>query len=166
MPWQKNSYHFPTLVPPMQNLLTQHTFRITYVIKGTHNTTAMTEHEIYYIQLIFWDHQGSCTNTTVLDYMKPISQCRPEQACIKQGEPLGRGKGEWGVKRGGGQYTANPGTEWTEIRATTQRRDFQVSDGRVLRNRGRDSRQQKGDVKKGFGSMRFHVYIVLIKDCV
>jgi hypothetical protein len=90
--------------------------------------------------------------------MKPISQCRPERACIKQGEPLGRGKGEWGVK-GGGQYTANPGTEWTGIRATTQRRDFQVSEGRVLRNRGRDSRQQKGDVKKGLEAYAF-MYIL------
>jgi hypothetical protein len=32
--------------------------------------------------------------------MKPISQCRPGRACIKQGEPLGRGKGEWGVRGG------------------------------------------------------------------
>ncbi len=86
--------------------------------------------------------------------MKPISQCRPERACIKQGEPLGRGKEEWGV-RGEGQYTANPGTEWTGIHATTQRRDFQVSEGRVLRNMGRDSRQQKGDVKKGLEAYAF-----------
>jgi hypothetical protein len=85
----------------------------------------------------------------VSDYMKPISQCRPERACIKQGEPLGRGKGEWGVRRGGGQYKANLRMEWTGTRATTQKRDFQVSEGRVLRSKGRDFRQQKGDAKRG-----------------
>jgi hypothetical protein len=36
-----------------------------------------------------------------------------------------KGNGEEGG--GGGQYTANLGSEWTGIRATTQRRDFQVS---------------------------------------
>jgi hypothetical protein len=36
---------------------------------------------------------------TVSDYVKPISQCRLERACIKQGEPLGGGKGNGG---GGG----------------------------------------------------------------
>ncbi len=65
----------------------------------------------------------------VSDYVKPISQCRLERACIKQGEPLGGGKGNGGV--GGGQYTANLGPEWIEIHATTHRRDFQVSKGRV-----------------------------------
>jgi hypothetical protein len=59
-----------------------------------------------------------------------------------------RGMGEWG----GGQYTANWGPEWTGIRATTQRRDFQVSKGRFPRDRGRDSKQQKGDARKGFGA--------------
>jgi hypothetical protein len=35
------------------------------------------------------------------------------------------GEGEKGMGRGGGggQYTANQGSEWTGIRATTQRRD-------------------------------------------
>jgi hypothetical protein len=37
----------------------------------------------------------------VSDYVKPISQCRPERACIKQWEPLGGGKGD-GEERGGG----------------------------------------------------------------
>jgi hypothetical protein len=44
-----------------------------------------------------------------------------------------RGMGEWG-----GQYTANLGPEWTEIRATTHRRDFQVSKGGFPRGKGRD----------------------------
>jgi hypothetical protein len=84
----------------------------------------------------------------VSDYMKPISQCRPERACIEQGEPLGRGKREWGV-RGKGQYTANLGTEWTGTRATTQRRVFQVSEERVLRSRGRDFQVEKKGMLKG-----------------
>jgi hypothetical protein len=67
--------------------------------------------------------------------MKPISQCRPERACIRQGELLGGGKGNRGAG-GGGQYTANLGTEWSGTHATTQRRDFQVSKGRVLRSKG------------------------------
>ncbi len=71
-----------------------------------------------------------------------------------------------GERGGGGQYTANLGTEWSGTRATTQRRDFQVSKGRVLRSKGRDSRRQKGDIKKGVRSMHRHVYIMLIKDCV
>jgi hypothetical protein len=33
----------------------------------------------------------------VTDYVKPISQCRPGRACINQGEPLGRGKGNGGA---------------------------------------------------------------------
>ncbi len=34
------------------------------------------------------------------------------------------GEGEKGMgRKGGGQYTANQGSEWTGIRATTQRRD-------------------------------------------
>jgi hypothetical protein len=49
-------------------------------------------------------------NKTVSDYVKPVSQCRLERDCIKQGEPLGRGKGNGGVG-GGGQYTANLGPE-------------------------------------------------------
>jgi hypothetical protein len=36
------------------------------------------------------------------------------------------GKGGMGRVRGV-QFTANPGQEWTGIRATTQRRDLQVS---------------------------------------
>ncbi len=77
---------------------------------------------------------------------------------------MGRGEREWGG-RGGGQYTANQGSEWTGIRATTQRRDFQVSKGRVPRNKGRDFQATKGDYQQGWG-MYLRVYIVLIKDCV
>jgi hypothetical protein len=82
---------------------------------------------------------------------------------------LGKGKREWGGS--GGQYTANQGSEWTGIRATTQRRDFQVSKGRVPRNKGRDFQATKGDYQKDWGMHLsiYHakcVYIVLIKDCV
>ncbi len=70
--------------------------------------------------------------------------------------------GEWG----GGQYTANLGPEWTGIRATTQRRDFQVSKGGFPRGRGRDLQATKRGCQKGVRGMHLHVYIVLIKDCV
>ncbi len=69
-------------------------------------------------------------------------------------------------RRGGGGYTANLGMEWTGTRATTQRRDFQVSEGRVLGSKGRDFQAAKGGMSKGVRSMPLHVYIVLIKDCV
>jgi hypothetical protein len=77
---------------------------------------------------------------------------------VKQGEPLGRGKGEWGA-RGGGQYTANLGTEWTGTRATTQRRDFQVSEGRVLRSKGRDFQAAKRGCQNGLEACAF-MYIL------
>jgi hypothetical protein len=54
----------------------------------------------------------------------------------------------------------------------TQRRDFQVSKGRVPRNKGRDFQATKGGLSKGLGHAPpciYHancVYIVLIKDCV
>jgi hypothetical protein len=79
------------------------------------------------VQRCFWEKRVG-----VSDYVKPISQCCLERACIKQGEPLGGGKGNGGVG-GRGQHTANLGPEWTGIRARTQRRDFQVSKGRVAK---------------------------------
>jgi hypothetical protein len=85
--------------------------------------------------------------------VKPISQCRPERACIKQGEPLGGGKGNGG--EGGGQYTANLGTEWTGTRAMTQRRDFQVSKG----SKGRDFQAAKRGCQKGLEASAF-MYIL------
>jgi hypothetical protein len=48
----------------------------------------------------------------------------------------------------------------------TQRRDFQVSEERVLRSKGRDFQAAKRGCQKGVRSMHFHVYIMLIKDCV
>jgi hypothetical protein len=71
------------------------------------------------------------------------------------------GEGEKGMGRKGGQYIANQGSEWTGIRATTQRRDFQVSKGRVPRNKGRDFQATKGDYQKDWG-MHLRVYIMLI----
>ncbi len=70
---------------------------------------------------------------------------------------MGGGKGNGGV--GGGQYTANLGPEWTGIHATTQRRDFQVIKGGFPRDGGGISKQQKGDVRKGFGA-RTSMYIM------
>jgi hypothetical protein len=65
---------------------------------------------------------------------------------LKRGT-VGEGEREWGG-RGGGQYTTNQGSEWTGIRATTQRRDFQVSKGRVPGNKGRDFQATNGDYQK------------------
>ncbi len=72
------------------------------------------------------------------------------------------GEGEMGMgRKRGGQYTANQVSERTGIRATTQRMDFQVSKGRVPRNKGRDFQATKGDYQKDWG-MYLRVYIVLI----
>ncbi len=89
------------------------------------------------------------------------------------GNCWGRGKRN-GVEVGeGGQYTANLGSEWTGILATTEMRDFQVSKGRGPRVKGRDFQATKGDyLSKGLRHAPpriYHancVYIVLIKDCV
>ncbi len=70
---------------------------------------------------------------------------------LSKGNRWEGGKGDGEEKRGG-QYTANLGTEWTGTRATTQRRDFQVSElseGRVLGSEDRDFQAAKGDVKRG-----------------
>ncbi len=69
-----------------------------------------------------------------------------------------KGKGGMGRVRGV-QYTANLGQEWTGIRATTQRRDFQVSKRGISRQEMRDFQ-----VVKGVAGICLHVYIVLIKD--
>jgi hypothetical protein len=78
---------------------------------------------------------------------------------------VGRGKANRGVG-GGGQYKANQGTEWTGIRATTQRRDFQVSKGGFPRGGEWDFQATKMGCQKGVRGMHLHVYIVLIKDCI
>jgi hypothetical protein len=46
-----------------------------------------------------------------------------------------KGSGEEGEGEGG-QCTANQGSEWTGIRATSQRKDFQVSKEGSSRNKG------------------------------
>jgi hypothetical protein len=60
-------------------------------------------------------------------------------------------EGEKGMGRNGVSIcTANQGSERTGIRATTHRRDFQVSKGRVPGNKKRDriSKPQKGIIKR------------------
>jgi hypothetical protein len=85
------------------------------------------------------------------------------------GNRWGRGKGN-GEERGGGQYTANLGSEWTGLHATTKE-GFQVSKGRVQGTGGGISEQQRG-LSKGLGhappcKYRSNcVYVMLIKDCV
>jgi hypothetical protein len=59
-----------------------------------------------------------------------------------------KGKGVMGRVRGV-QYTANLGQEWTGIRATTQRRNFQVSKRGIPNKQGRDFQVVKGVAKKG-----------------
>ncbi len=49
---------------------------------------------------------------------------------LSKGNCWGGGEGGMGSVRGV-QFTANPGQEWTGIRAMTQRRDFQVSKGGI-----------------------------------
>ncbi len=77
------------------------------------------------------------------------------------GNRWGREKGDGEEGGGGCQYTANQGSELTVIRATTQRRDFQVSKGRGPRKKGRDFQATKGDYQKDWG-MHLRVYIMLI----
>jgi hypothetical protein len=67
---------------------------------------------------------------------------------------VGGGKGDW--RSGGGQYIANLGPEWTGIRATTQRRDFQVSKREFPRGEGGISKQQKG--VRGM-----HLYVCILR---
>jgi hypothetical protein len=76
------------------------------------------------------------------------------------GEPLGKGKREWGGGRGGeGQYTANLGSEWTGTHATTKE-GFQVSKGTVL-GTGEGFPSNKGVIKR-IGHAPPCIYIVLI----
>ncbi len=64
-----------------------------------------------------------------------------------------------------GSVYSQPGIRVEGICATKQRRDFQVSKGKVPRNKGREFQATTGDYQKGWG-MHLRVYIVLIKDCV
>jgi hypothetical protein len=75
---------------------------------------------------------------------------------------VGRGKGEWG--RRGGQYTANQGPEWTGIGTTTQRRDFQVSKGRVPRDKGRDNKKELSG--RGLGHAPLCIYCANTRLCL
>jgi hypothetical protein len=76
---------------------------------------------------------------------------------------------EWGGERVGGQYTANLGSQWTGIRATTKE-GFQVSKKGVQGIRTGIS-EQRG-LPKGLGHAppgiyyAKCVYVVLRKDCV
>jgi hypothetical protein len=79
----------------------------------------------------------------------------------------GRGKGN-GEEKGGGQYTANLGSEWTGIRATTKE-GFQVNK-RAAQGIRVGMSEQRG-VTKRIGACTSKcrancIYIVLIKDCV
>jgi hypothetical protein len=77
---------------------------------------------------------------------------------------VGEGEREWGGR--GGLVYSQPGTRVDGDSSTTQRREFQVSKGRVPRNKGRDFQATKGGYQKGVWSMHLRVYIMLIKDCV
>jgi hypothetical protein len=71
----------------------------------------------------------------------------------------GKGKREWGGKGRGGQYTANQGSEWTGIRATTQRRDFQVSKRGVQGIRVGVSKQR--GLLKGLGHAPLYIMLIV-----
>jgi hypothetical protein len=79
-----------------------------------------------------------------------------------------KGTGRKGKGEGGGQCTANQGSEWTGIHATSQRRNFQVSKRGVQGIRVGVYKQR--GLSKGLGHalpyISNHVYIALIKDCV
>jgi hypothetical protein len=83
------------------------------------------------------------------------------------------GEGEKGiVRKGGGSVYSQPGIRVDrDLRHDTEE-GFQVSKGRVPRNKGRDFQATKGGLSKGLGhapSCIYRancVYIVLIKDCV
>ncbi len=88
---------------------------------------------------------------------------------LKWGTVGGRGKGN-GEQEGGGQYTANLGSEWMGI-APRRKEGFQVSKRGGQEARDRDF-QVRG-LTRGLGMhLRYHanlvhcVYVVLIKDCV
>ncbi len=78
---------------------------------------------------------------------------------FEKGNRWGGGKGMG--SKGGVSIQPTRGQSGRGIRATTQRRDFQVSKGRVPRNKGRDFQVTKGDYQKDWG-MHLRVYIVLI----
>ncbi len=72
---------------------------------------------------------------------------------------MGGGKGNREEGKGG-QYTANQGPEWTGIRATSQRRDFQVSKRRVPRGKGGKKLpgNKKGLPEKRWGHASLCIY--------
>jgi hypothetical protein len=63
-----------------------------------------------------------------------------------------KGKGGMGRVRGV-QYTANLGQEWTGIRATTQRKDFQVSKRGISKQAREGFPSSKRGCQKGVASM-------------
>jgi hypothetical protein len=65
----------------------------------------------------------------VSDYVADIAMSSWEGMQLNKGNHW-KGKGGMGRVRGV-QYTANLGQEWMGIRATTQRKDFQVSKGGI-----------------------------------
>jgi hypothetical protein len=84
----------------------------------------------------------------------------------------GKGKREWGANGGGGQFTANQGSEWTGSHHDAKE-GFQVS-RRECRNRDGDF-QAKGAIKRVelytlivliLYILRNHVNVTLIKNCV
>jgi hypothetical protein len=77
-----------------------------------------------------------------------------------------KGTGRKGKGEGGGQCTANQGSEWTGIRATSQRRDFQVSKRGVQGIRVGVSKQLSKGLGHALPYIMLIVYISRYKDCV
>ncbi len=83
---------------------------------------------------------------------------------------MGRGKREWGAK-GGGSVNSQPGIRADGDLHHDTKEGFQVSKGRIPRDKGRDSKQKEGIIKR-IGACTPCIYhascvsIVLTKDCV
>jgi hypothetical protein len=76
-----------------------------------------------------------------------------------------KGKGGNGGVRGV-QYTANLGQEWTGIRATTQRRDFQVSKKGFPDRQGWDFQVKEGLPERDCGHAPLCIYCANKRLCL
>jgi hypothetical protein len=92
---------------------------------------------------------------SVLDCVKPISQCRRRGTCILNGEPLGKGRREWGGKGGGSVYS-QPGIRVDGNSRHDTKEGFQVSKRGIQGIRVGISKQY-GDYHKDWG---IHLHIL------
>jgi hypothetical protein len=68
-------------------------------------------------------------------------------------------EGEKGMgRKGGGSVYSQPGIRADRDRTMTQRRDFQVSKGRVPRDKGRDFQATRRDYQKDWAFTPVYIY--------